>query len=146
MREGTADGGGREGNPSFKSQQGLLVTCVAHVVVEGRPREMRLATGVIGRVWIPAEFALWGGGSVGTKVSGLHRWSGLPAGIVTRFPLAHSLKDVVQPQDVSHFVDHGVGVAVHAVVSGVEDNAAWNCKCRERHSTKGTVGIVITHL
>lgn len=105
------------------SQKGLLVTCVTHVVVEGRPCEMCLATGVIGRVWIPTEFTLWGGGSVSTEVSCLHGWSGLPAGIVTRFPLAHSLKDVVEPQDMPHFVDHGVGVAVHAVVSRVEDDS-----------------------
>lgn len=102
---------------------------------------MCLATGVVGRVWISAEFTLRGGGSVSTQISRLHGGSGLPAGIVTRFPFTHSLEDVVQPQDVPHFVDHGVGVAVHAIVSRVEDNSAWNGKYREHHSKEGTAGI-----
>lgn len=84
---------------------------------------MCLAAGIIGRVWIPTEFTLWGGGSVGTEVSRLHRRSSLPAGIVTRFPLTHSLKDMVQPQDMSHFVDHGIRVAMHTIISRVEDNS-----------------------
>lgn len=92
---------------------------------------MRLATGVIGRVWVPTELTLWGRGGVSTEVSRLHRRSCLPAGIVTRFPLAHSLKDMVQPQDMSHFVDHGVRVAMHTIISRVEDNTTWNFKHRE---------------
>lgn len=108
---------------------------------------MCLATGVIGRVWIPAEFTLWGGGSVSTEVSCLHGWSGLPAGIVTRLPLAHSLKDMVEPQNMSHFVDHGVGVAMHAIVSRIEDNSTWNCKYKEYNSKKRGQWIsAITHL
>lgn len=84
---------------------------------------MHLATGVIGRVWVPAELALWGWGRVSTEVSCLHGWSCLPAGIVARFPLAHPLEDMVQPQDVPHLMDHGVRVARHAVIRGAEDNS-----------------------
>lgn len=84
---------------------------------------MCLATGVIGGVWIPTEFTLWGGSGVSTEVSRFHGWSCLSAGIITRFPLTHSLEDMVQSQDMSHFVDHGVRVAMHTIISRVEDNS-----------------------
>lgn len=107
---------------------------------------MHLATGVIGRVWVPTELTLWGRGGVSAEVSRLHRRSCLPAGIVTRFPLAHSLKDMVQPQDMSHFVDHGVRVAMHTIISRVEDNTTWNFKHREIVVRKRQRAAALTHL
>lgn len=84
------------------------------------------ATGVIGRLWVLAQLTLGSRGSVGTEVSRLHGWHCLPTGIITGFSLTDPFEDVVESQDMSHFMDHDIGMARHAVIRWVEDHATCN--------------------
>lgn len=84
------------------------------------------ATGVIGRLRVLAQLTLGSRGGVGTEVSCLHGWHRLPTGIVTGFSFTDPFEDVVESQDMPHFVDHDIGMARHAIIRGVEDDTTCN--------------------
>lgn len=89
---------------------------------------MTEATSVIGRLRVLAQLALGCGGSVSTEVSCFHGWHGLPAGVIAGFSFTDPFENMVESQDMPHFMDHDVGVARHAIIGRVEDNAT--CKGR----------------
>lgn len=103
-------------------------TCVAHVVIEWSPWEKGEAAGVISWLWVPAELALGCGSSVSTQVSCLHGWHCLSTGVITGFSFADSFEYMVETQDMSHLMDHDVGVAKHTVIGWVEDDTTCNGK------------------
>jgi hypothetical protein len=103
-------------------------TCVAHVVIERSPWEEGEATGVISWLWVPTQLALGCGSSVSTQVSCLHGWHCLSTGIITGFSFTDSFEYMVESQDMSHLMDHDVGVAKHAIIGWVEDNTTCNGK------------------
>lgn len=84
------------------------------------------ATGVIGRLWVLAQLTLGSRGSVSTEVSRIHGRHGLPTGVITGFPLTDPFEDMVESQDMPHLMDHNVGMARHAIIGWVEDNATCN--------------------
>lgn len=84
------------------------------------------ATGVIDRLWVLAQLTLGSRGSVSTEVSRIHGWHCFPTGVITGFPLTDPFEDMVESEDMSHLVDHDVGMAGHAIIGWVEDNATCN--------------------
>lgn len=87
---------------------------------------MGKAAGIIGRLWVLAQLALGSGGSVCTEVSCVHGGHCLPAGVIAGFSFTDPFEDMVESQDMPHLVDHGVGMARHPVIDGVEDHATCN--------------------
>lgn len=86
------------------------------------------ATGIIGRLWVPAQLTLGSGGSVSTEVSRIHGRHRFPAGVIARFSFTDPFEDMVESQDMPHLMDHDVGMARHAIIGWIEDNAT--CKRR----------------
>lgn len=87
---------------------------------------MNEATRIVGGLWILAQLTLGGGGRVGAQVSCFHGRHRLPAGVVTGFPFTNSLEHVIESQDMSHLMNHDVGVARHAIIGWIENYATCN--------------------
>lgn len=77
---------------------------------------------VISWLWVPTQPTLGCRSSISTEVSCLHGWHCLSTGIITGFFFTDSFEYMVESQDMSHLMDHGVGVARHAVIGWVEDD------------------------
>lgn len=114
---------------SEKTNKRSILTCVTHVVVEGRVREMRTAASFVSRLGIVAAFVLGRGVGVGAQIARLHGRLRLQASVVARLDLRDPSKDVVEAQTVTDLVNHGVGVAECAVEGRVQHNPTWE---RER--------------
>ena len=111
----------------------LRLTCVTHVVVKRRVREVPTAAGLVAWFGIVAAFEFGRGVGVRAQVSGLHRGLRLQTRIVARLDLRYTSKHVVKPETVTDFVDHCVSVTECTVEGRVQHDST--CENTEKEDT-----------
>lgn len=103
-------------------------TCVAHVIVKRSSREVGFTTAVTDGIWITTELAFGSRWCISTKISRFHGWCRFPAWVITGFLFIHPLEYVVEPQDMSYFMYHGICMTWYTIVGRIQDHSTWNCK------------------
>lgn len=86
-------------------------------------------TGVIARPRVPTELVLGGRVGVTAEVPSLEGGLCFHARVTAGEDLGYAPENVVEPQAVPNFVDHGVCVARDAVEGGIQHDAT--CKGKE---------------
>ncbi len=109
----------------------IMTTCVTHVVVVGCVFVLGQATRVIDWIRVMTNFRLWCWCCIGTQISRLHWCGGLLTGVITWLAFTHTLEHMIQSQNMTHLMDHGVVVSFGAKVGGVKNHSAW--KITHRH-------------
>lgn len=103
---------------------GAVIICVAHKVVEWCVLEAMESTHVTTSRGVTTDLVGWGRVGVVAEITRLKGWLRFHAWVAAGEDLRDPLKDVVEAQAVSYFMDHGVSVTSNAIEGRIQDNAS----------------------
>lgn len=107
---------------ALKRTRRSRLTCVTHVVVKRRVREMPRAARLVARIGIVAALVLGGGVGVRAQIPRLHRGLRFQTRVVARFDFRNASEHVVEAEAVADLVDHCVGVTECPVEGRIQND------------------------